>query len=280
MRQLLSALVLAAVLMAAQGVRAAPAVEIRNAVARVVVSPEPRADIEVEVVRADPRLPLRIWRFAGRTFIDGGLGRRVRTCSTQNGEPSAKVAGVGVVAYQAMPQVIVHTPLQARVYVMGGDAVWGRVGRSQTLDFANAGCGEWRLGDVSGRMKVSVAGAGGVRAGQASEAELYADGAGSILAGAVAHGVYAMNLGSGQIQIASVSGPFTARIAGAGSVRAAEGRVSTMQAEVAGSGGISFDGVAGALTASVHGSGDVTVARVTGPVRKAIVGSGTVRVGS
>jgi hypothetical protein len=90
----------------------------------------------------------------------------------------------------------------------------------------------------------------------------------------------AMNVGSNDITIASVNGPLTARVAGSGQVRVAAGRATSMQASIAGSGGVSLNGVAGSLKASVMGSGDIHVARVTGPVSKSIMGSGVVRIGS
>jgi hypothetical protein len=278
MRQFAGTLVAGAALFVAVAAEAAPAVEIRNAAAQVIVTPEPRSDIKVELVRTNARLPLRIWRFAGRTFVDGGLQHRLRGCRIHGGAAGATIAGVGETPLSTLPEVVIHTPLDARVFA--GGAVWGSVGRSNDLEFANAGCGEWVIANVRGRMKVSLAGTGAARTGQSGSAELYSAGAGSISTREVADGAVAMNFGSGQIQIASVNGPFTARIAGAGSVRAAAGRVSAMQAQVAGSGGISLDGVADRLQASIVGSGDVRVGRVTGPVRKDIIGSGIVRVGS
>ena len=277
MRPLVGALAVAATLTAV-GAHAAPAVEIRDAAAEVVVTPEPRSDIKVEVVRTNPRLPVHVWSFIGRTYVDGGLSHRLRGCDSHAGQPGVEIAGLGATPLSALPKIIVHTPLDARVFA--GGAVWGSVGRSETLDFANAGCGEWTIANVRGHMKLSLAGSGALRTGQAGSAELYSAGAGSISTREVGDGAVAMNFGSGQIQIASVNGRFNARVAGAGQVRAAGGRVSSMQAQVAGSGGVSLDGVAGELRASIVGSGDVRVTRVTGPVRKAVIGSGFVRVGS
>jgi hypothetical protein len=278
MRQFLGAIATALGLGAAWAAAAAPAAEIRNAVARVVVSPEVRSDIKVEVIRANPRLPLRIWSFAGRTYIDGGLEHRIGGCRTRAGAPSVLIRGLGETPYDAMPQVIIHTPMDARVFA--GGAIWGAVGRSDSLEFANAGCGAWQLANVRGRMKLTLAGSGDARTGQAGSAELYTAGAATISTRDVASGVTAVNLGSGGIDIASVNGPFTARIAGSGSVRAAAGNVSDMHAAIAGSGDITLDGVAGALKASIVGSGDVRVTRVIGPISRAVIGSGVVRVGS
>jgi hypothetical protein len=258
---------------------AAPSVEINHAVARVIVSPEARGDIKVEIVRANPRLPLRVWSFLGRTYVDGGFaGARVRGCRGPVAEPSAFVLGIGEVGPEAMPQILIHTPMDARV--AAGGAVFGQIGHSATLELANAGCGDWQVANVRGKMKVNVAGSGSVRTGQAGAADLRVAGAGSIVTHDIAGSVDAMNVGSGDIDVTSVQGAFSARIAGSGHVKVAGGHASAMQASIAGSGDIALQGVADSLNASVVGSGDVRVLRVTGQVRKAVVGSGDVRIGS
>jgi hypothetical protein len=279
MRRSLGALAMGVGLVGAGAACAAPTVQIDNAVARVFVSPEPRADIKVDIIKTNPRLPLRVWTFLGQTHIDGGFaGRRVSDCRGPATQPSAYVLGVGEVGADAMPQVIIHTPMDARIHA--GGAVFGQIGRSASLDLTNAGCGAWLVGNVRGKLKVGVAGSGEVRAGQAGSAELMAAGSGAILTREVAGPVAAMNVGSGDIEVASVQGALNARIAGAGHVRVAAGHASLMQASIAGSGDIALAGVADSLKVSVVGSGDVRVARVTGQVSKAIVGSGEVRIGS
>jgi hypothetical protein len=280
MRQLLRALAALGFVAAgaATGAAAAPATQIRDAVARVVILPEQRSDVKVEVYRSNPRLPLRVWRFAGRTHIDGGLAHRIGQCHMHGGQPSVVVAGLGETPYDSMPQVLVRTPMTARVFVSG--AVWGSMGRSDNVEFSNAGCGDWTIANVRGRMHLSLAGAGGVKTGVAGSAELDSDGSGAIATREIAGGVTAMTAGSGQIDVASLNGVFNVSIAGSGSVRAAGGHATNMQATVAGSGGVTFDGIAEALKASILGSGDVKVTRVTGPVNKAVIGSGVVRVGS
>jgi hypothetical protein len=278
MRRLSGALAAAVGLCAAGAAVAAPSVEIDNAALHVVVAPEPRSDVKVEIVRGNSRLPLRVWSFFGRTYIDGGLGHRILNCGGPMGQPGAYVLGVGQVPLAALPQVVIHTPLDARV--TAGGAVWGEVGRSLSLELTNAGCGSWSVGDVRGNLKISDAGSGATRAGAAASAEISVAGSGTVAVGQVAGPVNAMDVGAGDIDLASVNGPFNVRIAGSGHVRAASGRVSLMQASIAGSGGVALNGVAGALHASIMGSGDVHVARVTGQVTKAIMGSGAVRIGS
>ena len=279
MRWFAGALATAGGLALAGAATAAPTVEINHAIARVVVSPEPRPDIKVEILRSNPRLPLRVWSFLGRTYVDGGFaGWRLRGCRGPVAQPSVLVAGIGEVGPDAMPQLLIHTPMDARVAV--GGAVFGQVGRSASLELANAGCGDWQVGNVRGRMTVNVGGSGAVRTGLAGAAVLRLAGSGGITTRDIAGPVDAMNLGSGDIEVASVQGAFKASIAGSGHVKVAGGHASAMLASVAGSGDIALQGVADSLNASVMGSGGVRVLKVTGPVHKAIAGSGDVRIGS
>ena len=278
MRRLLGALASAIGCCGAAGAVAAPSIQFNNAVARVTVSPEPRSDIRVDVVRANPRLPLRVWTFAGTTYVDGGLWGRLGGCGMRAGQATAHVRGLPEVTLDEMPQVVVHTPMDVRV--AAGGEVWGQVGRSGSLELDNTGCAAWVAADVRGRLRVNQTGSGATRIGAAGAAVLSATGSGSISTSALSGPVVVMNLGSGDIDIASVNGPLSARIAGSGRVRVAAGRASEMQASIAGAGGVSLNGVAGTLRASVMGSGDVRVARVTGAVTKSIMGSGAVRVGS
>jgi hypothetical protein len=278
MRRLLGALA-AAVGMGVAGVAAAgQSVEIDNAALHVVIAPEARSDIHIDIVHANPRMPLRIWSFLGRTYIDGGFDHRIQGCGGSATQPTAFIWGLGQVPLGAMPQIVIHTPLD--VQVATGGAVWGEIGRSASLDLANAGCGAWVAGDVRGKLRISEAGAGAARAGAAGAAEISVAGSGDVSVGQVTGPVSAMDLGSGGIDLAGVNGPFSVRIAGSGQVRAASGRVSLMQASIAGSGAVWLGGSADQLRASIMGSGDVHVARVTGQVSKAIMGSGEVRVGS
>jgi hypothetical protein len=278
MRRLLGAVAAASGLCVALDAIAAPSIEIENAAARVTLAPEARRDIRVDIFKPDPRLPLRVWTFAGRTYVDGGLWGRMRGCGARGGQPAARVRGLPDIPVDALPLIVVRTPMDARISV--GGEVWGQAGRSNSLELGNSGCGGWAVGDVRGRLKVSQAGSGDTRTGAAGAAELSATGSGSITTGAVAGPVLAMNVGSGDINIASVNGPLNARIAGSGQVRIAAGRATSMQASIAGSGGVTLHGVAGSLRATVMGSGDVRVAHVTGAVSKSVMGSGVVQVGS
>jgi len=255
-----------------------PAVEIKDAVARVTVIPEDRADIRVEVVAANPKLPLKIRQARSRTVIDGGLqGNRIRGCNGTGAAATARVTGLGEIALKAMPHVVIRAPRSADVYA--GGAVFGDVGRSRDLTLGNAGCGDWTIANVERQLKISLAGSGDVRAGSSGGAKLRVAGEGDIATAAVRGGVDIDLAGSGDVKVASLSGPLDVHMAGSGDVVVARGRATSATVAVAGSGNVIFGGVADTLNARVTGSGDVRVKAVRGQVKQSVVGSGAVRIG-
>ena len=220
---------------------AAPSVQIKDAVARVTVIPEDRADVKVEFLTRNPSLPLTVTTIGERTVIDGDLDHnRIHSCMVLGGKITVGVRGVGKVDWNDIPQVVVRTPRESRV--SAGGAVFGTIGRSESLSFANAGCGDWTIANARGRMELSEA-------------------------------------GSGDIHAASIAGDLNARVAGSGDVHVDGGQARLMSVSVAGSGDVAFGGVAQQLDARVMGSGDVRAAQVTGAVNKTIMGSGEVRTG-
>ena len=287
-----SAAVLAA--FAAQPAAAQDA-EIRNAVARVIVIPEDRADIAVEITRGSADLPqLTVERRGSKVRIDGGLGRRrsvmqltndsIRECNDgradarQPGEgATVEVRGKGRIRLEDAPLVVLRTPRD--VDVSSGSGVYGSIGRgARSVDLGAGGCGNWTVANVDGRLEVAVGGSGTVRAGTSRLLEASVGGSGSVFAGATGD-LDASIGGSGSIVVAGVNGPAEVAIGGSGDVTIRGGRASTLEVAVAGSGNVRFDGVADSLEASIAGSGDVRVAEVTGAVSRSIVGSGEVRIG-
>jgi hypothetical protein len=181
-RVLLTAATITGAAIALAGVaHAAPSVEVRDAVARVTVIPENRPDVKVEVVRANPGLPLRVRQEGGKTVIDGDLKRRIHSCDSDNGQAQVRVGGLGEVSWQDMPQIVIRTPMSVDLGV--GGAVFGSVGRTNELSFGSAGCGDWTLANVQGRARLSSAGSGDIRAGSAGEATLRLAGSGDSVAG-------------------------------------------------------------------------------------------------
>jgi len=266
------------------GVTAADAasIEIQNAIARVTVIPEARSDVAVTIVRDDPHKPLkvRVWP-DGRVVVDGGvfggLFGGVTECNSHGGKPYVRVFGGETVTYDNMAQVVVHTPLDA--HVSGSGAVFGEVGRSDSLDLSTSGCGDWVVANVRGRLSLSSSGSGDIRTGTASEIRVRTAGSGDIYTRAISGGIDANIAGSSDIKIDQVSGPMKVRISGSGNLGVGGGHASDLDVFIAGSGDVSFRGVADNLTAFVAGSGDINVDHVTGVVKKSIAGSGDVNIG-
>ena len=262
----------------AAGAATAASVEVKDAVARVTVIPENRSDIKVEVIAANPRLPLEVRTLGDRTIVDGGLRRRIRDCRGRGENIRVLVRGEGDIGWQAIPQVVIHTPRD--VDIDAGGAVWGSIGRAASVTLGNAGCGDWTVGNVEGALRISQAGSRDTRAGSAGATKIHVAGSGDTIMNDVHGGLDVDIAGSGDVTAASVAGPLEVRVAGSGDVKVASGHATTMGVTVAGSGDVSFGGVADTLRARLFGSGDVRARQVTGSVSKTIMGSGGVTIGN
>jgi hypothetical protein len=277
MRMMSGILAAGAALVVAGGANAAT-VEVREAVARVVVIPEARNDIKVEILTTNPALPIEVKTRGSEIVIDGGLGNRITSCSGSAGKESVHVRGQGKVAYADMPQVVIRTPRD--VHVRAGGAVFGSVGKSDNLTLSSLGCGNWTIANVTQDMHLNLAGSGDMATGTAASAVLNLSGSGDLLTKAI-HGPLSIKLaGSGDIAAASADGTLQVSLAGSGDIVVSEGRASEADLNLAGSGDISFGGTAETLKARIVGSGDIHVHDVTGPVSKAVVGSGEIHVGT
>ncbi len=225
-------------------------VEIRNAVARVVVIPEDRTDIQVSVDAGSSTLPAIEVRRRGRdVLIEGGLRRQIGNCRSSDfvADPTQMPAGVqvtvrdhGTIEMADAPLIVIRTPMDVSLNAEG--AVWGAIGRSASAELGAGGCGDWSVANTTGELSIAIGGSGDVRAGTARTAEI--------------------------------------AIGGSGTVRVRGGQAPQLDVAVAGSGDVVFDGEAGNLDVSIVGSGDVTVRRATGSVDRTILGSGDLNVGS
>jgi hypothetical protein len=255
-----------------------PSVLIRGAAAQVAVVPGARKDIRVVVLSTNPRLPIRIRRMGSRLLIFGDVGRQIHNCGTTAAPGTLSVRGRGLIPIRALPRLVIFTPPEVRL--QAGDAVFGVMGRSASVDFTNLGCGNWAIANTRGRLRVDQAGSGETRTGAAASGDLAVAGSGRIATHRLAHGLTAVSSESGDIDVAQVaSGPVDARIAGTGSINVAAGRVGAMTASIAGSGNVKMGGLAQSLNAQVTGTGQVLVARVAGPVTRRTLGGGEVKVG-
>jgi uncharacterized protein (DUF2141 family) len=93
MRSLLLIGAASALALSAVAAQAATKLEIRDAVARVVVIPEARGDVKVEVQKRHPGLPMRMWVEGDTVKIDGDLGHNaIRNCHGMGGAPTSTSA--------------------------------------------------------------------------------------------------------------------------------------------------------------------------------------------
>ncbi|WP_415289413.1 DUF2807 domain-containing protein [Brevundimonas sp. S1H14] len=284
--------------LAASAVLAAPAfaaeVTIRNAVARVIVIPEDRADVGVEITQGSADLPeLRIERRGDQVRIDGGLGRSrgmgfnsglIGSCN--NGRADARqpgdgatveVRGKGRIRMEDAPMIVLRTPRD--VDVNGGGAVFGSIGRgARSVDLGSGGCGSWTVANVEETLGVVMSGSGNIRTGTSSSLDISVSGSGSISAGAT-RDLDISSSGSGNVTVASMNGDADISISGSGDIWIRNGQALSLEAAINGSGNVRFDGTARSVEAAIAGSGNVRVSKVTGLVSRAVVGSGDLQIG-
>ena len=262
--------------LAGAGAANAAAVELKDAVARVTVVPEDRADVKVEVVTANPKLPIEVRNFAGTTVIDGGLGHRIGDCHHRPDRPVARVRGVGEVEGDAIPQLVVRTP--RAVVISSNGAVFGAVGRSASLELHDSGCSAWTVADVAGDAKILESGAGSVRLGAVGRLDLRLSGAADVHAVRIRQGMDTTLSGAGRVLVDDFAGPLDARVSGIGQVRVTGGHATTVRASVSGMGGVEFGGVAETLDARISGIGGIRVKQVTGAATRSVSGAGHVTI--
>jgi hypothetical protein len=262
-----------------QPLRQPPQIEIKNAVARVVVSPRAGPVVNAQVVGGDPRLKLKVRREGGKLIVDGNVrAGRIRACQAGGAKGGhVRVTDLGDLSWNQIPQVIVSAPSEVKITASG--AVFGSIGRADAVDLANDGCGDWTIDDVAGRLRIGQAGSGSSRAGRAGSAQIRIAGSGGVTMGDVGGSVNIDMAGAGAARVASVNGPLRVKLAGSGDALVQGGRASAMTATVAGAGGVTFNGVAQTLKANIAGSGDIHAAKVLGKVEKQTIGSGKVMVG-
>jgi hypothetical protein len=267
----------ATTLAAAGAAGAAPAVTIRDAIARVTVIPEDRADVKVEMLTTNASLPLEVRTVGSETVISGNLAHRITDCHTRGEHPTAWARGLGRIEYENMPQVVIHTP--KAVVVSTGGAVYGAVGRAASLDLENSGCSAWTVADIAGDATVRESGAGSLKMGSVGHLQARMSGAGGLHANQIRQGLDATLSGAGSVNIESLSGPMLAHVSGVGHIKVDQGHATSVEASVSGVGSVDFGGDAQSLDASISGFGGIRVKAVSGSVSKSVSGGGHVTVG-
>ena len=261
-------------------------VEIRNAVARVVVIVEDRTDVAVEIEQGAAGLDRpQVTRRGDRVRIDGGIrNNAIRECrsgpagTTQPGQgASVEVRGHGRVNLSDAPLIVIRTP--RNVELETGGATYGTVGRGATsVELGMGGCGDWTVANVAGPLSLAIGGSGDIRTGTSRSLEVAIGGSGSIASGATGDLEVSIG-GSGEINVARVDGAFEAAIGGSGDILVRAGEASRFEASVAGSGDIDFRGRAQSAEVNLVGGGDVRIQSVTGSVERNIMGGGSLTIG-
>lgn len=263
-----------------------PEVRIKDAVARVAVIVEDRADVAVEIERGRSSLPaLEVRRIGDRVEIDGQLNGRSRINNCRSGDnprqagdgASVEVRGVGRVALSDAPLIVIRSPRD--VNVSAGSAVFGSIGRgASSVDLTSGGCGDWDVANTDGPVEITIGGSGDVRMGSSRSLDATLGGAGSLSTGATGNLDLTIG-GSGEARIAGVNGPVDVTIGGAGEVDILRGNAPSFDVTIGGSGDVDFGGTAGDVSVTIAGSGDVSVARATGRISRTVMGSGDLNIG-
>ena len=261
-----------------------PQVEFRDMVARVVVTPEDRSDVDIRVRYGKAKVPQLMVSHRGNvTVLNGhlsgthGLNFKINIDLNDSTPSSPRgtifVSGLGQVDVNDLPLVFVRVPQNAVVKDSG--YVFGQIGASNSLDFISSGNGSWNIGPVAGQLNIIDSGAAGIHAGPVS-GDAIVD-----------------NMGSGDITLdgtrnlkisLSGSGNFTVQQAGdvdiqnQGSGDVSLGRIRSLKAGLNGSGDLNVQGVGGNFTLINNGSSDVNIDRLMGQVSLDMSGSGDVRI--
>jgi hypothetical protein len=293
-----------ATLLAAGSAAAAPysadAVDVTAAALHLVVIPEDRTDVDVEVKPGATIAAPDVRLERGRVVVDGQLRGRINGCRGGGADRLSDVTirGLGRVPVQSLPEVVVRVPRTVKLRASG--AILARVGASAGGSMAFEGCGAATVADVSGALDLSLVGSGDVdaadvkgpltaalngsgdiRIGAAGPARLKIQGSGDLTVARASGDLEARLAGSGDLSVGAVSARSGAlSLSGSGDVVVAGGRIETLAMTLAGSGDMRFGGHAGVVSTALAGSGDISVRSADKIASRTKSGSGDIRIGS
>ena len=283
----LSALALAAPAHAELGFNGdGPEIELRDLVARVVVTPENRSDIDVRVRYGKAKVPTLMVSHRGNvTVLDGHLSSIQRNLSfkinfnvNDDDENHANgrvfISGVGDVDINDLPMVFIHVPMNAEV--KDSAYTFGTIGPSNSLNFILNGSGDWNISPVNGPLNIIDSGSGSVRVASAGDSVIDNMGSSDIQVGRVRHLKLSLS-GSGSFKSDQSD---DTQLQNMGSSDVQLGHVGLLKAQLNGSGDLSLDGVGNGLTLINTGASDVTINRLNGPAMLQMTGSGDVHIQS
>ncbi len=259
-----------------------PQIELRDMVARVVVTPEARSDVDIKVRYGAAKVPTLMVSHRGNvTVLNGHLDAPEKSMNfrininndhDQTVTGSVYIDGIGNVAVNDLPLVLVRVPENAVVKDSG--YVFGRIGPSKSLDFIMNGGGDWMVDPVTGPLNVISSGSGDIRLSSAGDSIIDNMGSGDI----------SIDTAQGLKVSLSGSGNFTATTAadtdlqnqGSGDVTLSH--VRNLKTELNGSGDLNLSSVNGAFTLVNNASSDVSVGKIYGPITLNLSGSGDIGI--
>jgi len=264
-----------------------PQVELRDMVARVVVTPEERSDVDIRVRYGKAKVPTLMVSHRGNvTVLNGHLNDRPndsvfnlrinfdggdRDVSFDNG--MVDIDGIGRVSVDDLPLVYIRVPSHA-VVKDNSDSL-GHINPSQSLDLILNGGGDWTVDPVNGPLNVISSGASNLHVTAAGDAIVDNMGSGDIELGAV-RALKVSLVGSGNF-VSRQSAATDIQNMGSGDVSL--GRVGDLKAQLAGSGDLTLERVGGRLQLSNFGSSDVHIGSLNGgPAVLELSGSGDVDI--
>lgn len=261
----------------AGGAAQAQVLEIHHAAVRITVIPEARSDVAVQQVRGSAEAPIAITRRGADAVVTGDLRKKVRGCDNDDDRPSIQLSGFRRLHQDEMAELIVRTPMDAKISIAGGAAV-GAIGRTNSLELTKSGCTDLTVANVAGLFRMRESGAGDLKVGTVGSGEVTVAGASDIEMAGALRGLDLKVSGAADVTVRHVSGPLSARLSGVGDIDVQDGEVDAMTATISGLGEIDFGGRAKTLDATVSGLGEISAREVTGRVTRHVSGGGSVKV--
>lgn len=258
----------------------AESVRLKDVAARVIVVPENRTDVAVEIKpgTGDVAAP-KVFRQNGVVSVLGTLPAKIDGCSGFKpgaAKGTVKFKGRRNVSVADLPVITLRTPMDVELSVDG--AALGSIGQARSVKLRTERCGAWSAVGTSGAFDTATEGMGDVTVGRTGSLRVSIEGMGDVIAGPT--GALTADLeGMGNVRLAELNGPADIEVAGMGGVKIAQGRATVFKASLSGMGGVRFDGTADRVEASVDGMGQVKVLKANGPVARRISGFGRVKVG-
>lgn len=232
----------------------------RDAVARVVVIPEARSDIQVEVQQGRNGAPaVQVSRSADSVTVYGDS--RTRQCNSDgDGGGWVKLRGGPRIDMDDAAVVTIRAPLSLRI--SGGGPVWGQVGRTENLSIDQTGCASWTIANVAGTLETELTNGASVRGGTAGTARLGATNGGAVRI-VQAGKLDARATNGGAVKAGAVSGEVNANASGGGVVSIEGGATRVLTGNAHGGAVIKHGGRVGELSIAANGGSSIKVAQAS-----------------